>query len=253
MKRTLLGLPVVFILILLSIPVFASNITVYDENGYSGSGRGGEDQETEPGMVNSQEWDLEGFLFEDNLLSIVGGFEIYRGVPDYPQYGSGGIFIATDGKPTFGDYHGNDGFEETENTYGFNYVFDLDFSESTYTVWKIGGSTILETAYYADNEGSSPWRYVSGGIETGVSGVFSEVELTDNETGFLGGTHYLITGFDLSFLGEGTEFYSHFTMGCGNDNLMGRGTTAPVPEPATMVLLGSGLVGLALYRRRMKK
>jgi hypothetical protein len=39
-------------------------------------------------------------------------------------------------------------------------------------------------------------------------------------------------------------------MGCGNDNLMGRGTTAPVPEPATMLLFGSGIFGLAALRRR---
>lgn len=36
------------------------------------------------------------------------------------------------------------------------------------------------------------------------------------------------------------------------DNLQGN-TAAPVPEPATMLLLGSGIVGLAGFRRKFKK
>jgi len=44
-----------------SATIFGDNITIYDNDGYYGSGVGYEDEETEPGMVNSQAWDLEGF------------------------------------------------------------------------------------------------------------------------------------------------------------------------------------------------
>lgn len=33
----------------------------------------------------------------------------------------------------------------------------------------------------------------------------------------------------------------------------GNGTVNPIPEPTTMLLFGSGLIGLAGFRRRFKK
>ncbi len=253
MKKSAQVIAIVLALAFFALPAFANNITIADGNyrtNETGIGQGAEDQETEPGMVNSQEWDLEGFFLDGNDLSMVGGFDFVNGVSTSPDYTSGDIFIAVENRPIFGDIDGTNGFDIVDNSYGFNYVFDLNFDSMEYSVLSLDGDSKVKTAYYAANEGSSPWQYVSGGSEIG-RGIFSSsvIENTD----FAGEIHYSLMGFDLSFLDAGTEFYSHFTMGCGNDNLMGQGTTAPVPEPATMVLLGSGLVGLAFYRRKMKK
>jgi len=263
------------VLVFAAIPVFASNITIADDNNRNpivGVGQGGEDNETEPGMVLSQDWDLEGFFLEKDSLSMVGGFDFIHG---FRGYDSGDIFISTSGNaPVYGDIDRDpnadtNGHETVSNTYGYDYVFDLNVTELNYKVYAINSATQLVTAYYDENEGSSPWQFnLDDNIINDVSVAAPYSFITSGEFGFVNDgsdygfdgmtytnvfndVHYSLTGFDLSFLDHGTEFYSHFTMGCGNDNLMGRGTV--VPEPATMLLLGSGLVGLGFYRRRMKK
>jgi len=261
MKKIILALLMMFV----AFPVFASSfysgvneITIPDGNpsaddAYTNSwynGTGGvtkEDQEVEPEMSRDQKWDLEGFFLDGNNLSMVGGFDFVNGVGTWT---SGDIFIST-ATPVFGNITGATGNRIVSNTYAFDYVLDLTFGTTmTYDVILIDSNDEVKTAYFADNQGSNPWKYYSGGtvIKSGQS--FSS--LTNFNTDFAGTSHYALTGFDLSFLAPETDFFSHFTMRCGNDNLMGQGTTAPVPEPATLILLGSGLAGLAFYRRKKK-
>ncbi|MFH1217828.1 MAG: PEP-CTERM sorting domain-containing protein [Pseudomonadota bacterium] len=239
---------------------YGDNITIYDgtqDAAHTGTGQGREDNETEPGMVNTQAWDLEGFFLKSNTLSMIGGYNFKDG---YGGFTSGDVFISTTGSygntdPNFSDTKNN---VKVKNTFGYEYAIDLDFTSSTYNVYALNANSWTITAYYPENEndspGSNPWRYASGGDLISQGNSFSFVSgLTNGQTSFTGGTHYAVTGLDLSFLGANTNFVAHFTMGCGNDNLMGSGTTAPVPEPATMMLFGTGLAGLAgAYRRKRR-
>ena len=262
MHYLLRALLAILVALTLIAPAFAldlgSNITIYDENSSTDSGwySAQEDDEVEPGMVGDQKWDLEGFFLEKNSLSMVGGYNFADG---YGGYTTGDIFLSTS-TPTYGpsSLSGVQGNVATTWAYGYNYVLDLNVSstgqlildgagQGNYQVFLIDDSANLLTAKYLQNEGSSPWQYEDGGalVDAGSFSFFENVA----DTGFAGDTHYLLTGFDLSFLGHGTEFYSHFTMGCGNDNLMGQGTV--VPEPSTFLLFGVG-AGLVWLTRRRK-
>jgi hypothetical protein len=239
---------------------FGTNVTINDKrsntgsnDGYSyttpkehgwwttGKGQGGEDQEVEPGMWPLQKWDLEGFFLKDGrYLSIVGGFDFKNGVEGIR---SGSIFIDVTGDAQYGSTA-----NASVPNYGYEYAIDLNFGTSQYNVYK--GAWIWDPVIETQNiPYSNPWRYRGGG-ELVTSGNFIYMSgLSDSDVGgFQGGNHYAVAGFDLSFLPAGTTFITHFTEECGNDNLMDDGKT--VPEPATMLLLGLGLAGLAGVRRK---
>ncbi len=244
-----------------AVPVdWGTNITVSDGK-YMGSSWYGkqEDNEVEPYMAASQVWDLEAFYLNQNILSVVGGFDFKNGVAGYSDLLSGDIFFDVDGDAAGGSVKGikKTGFYNVEETFGYDYVIKLDFGSNAYSVFDIRKGATLKTVKYRMNDSSNAWRYVKGGQEV-TKGTFQYLNgLSGSEVGGFKGDknndiHYAITGFDLGFL-NGQEFTAHFTMGCGNDNLMGKGT-APVPEPATIMLMGTGLIGMGgAFRKKILK
>ena len=241
------------------------NITIWDGMGVENGNH--EDNEVEPGCVASQIWDLEGFFLDGYTLTMVGGYDFVGGAGGQA---SGDLFIDIDGNAEYGPDNDGDGYNHSiiKNTFGYDYVLDIDFASKTYDVIQLTTETETETEsiYYNINQESNPWKYYSGGNAVagyqGISFAGYWKDLADDEVAGLSGwdsinldtsendisnSHYAVA-FDLSFLGHGTSFISHFTMACGNDDLMGSGAV-PAPEPSTIILMCAGLLGLIGIRR----
>ncbi len=166
----------------------------------------------------------------------------------------GDLFISTNGWKPYGD---SPYLEDVylNDVYNVGEVWEFAFDTDLNSIYKIGDVVIVTSNDY---HGRRTYEYrnnqevqINPNGATPVSGVVSGYAAN-----FFQGIGMLTYSFSLRDLGitmdEGYNLGFRWSMTCANDIIEGGVSKAAVPEPATLMMLGMGLLGLSAAARKKR-